>query len=506
DNGCPYLITLVVDEYPATPDETIEETVCEGDTFTYEGEEYAAGTYEFPQTDDNGCPYLITLVVDEFDPASVEAGDDETICEGEEVTLTATGDGTFMWFVDGSDDMIGMEASLTVAPETSTTYRVKVTTQDGCEAEDTVTVTITEKVLIGDFVWEDANNNGVQDEGESGVFGVTVSLYQCVDDVNDGGVFVESMITNRFGLYQFEVCPNSGSYYIVFSDIPDGFEFTSQDSESDDSVDSDADAGGVTDCFEIFEDDDMTRDAGIKQSRQLFIGNKVRFRDPANTYVRRNADTACLGEQLFFWIHLEEEDLNDVSRLGNGLEGYVFTWNFPNGRTFVTSDDDCSECTNSSKEQAFEIPIDEDDFGLYTIDWSAPDGASGTITFDLSLSGECLEDGTRPSGVDSRITQISPNPATSGGSVNIAINTRNGSITTAETGVFFSARTGRQKSATVNIALYDMSGRIIAFARPYNVYPGSDVVNYQLGSLETGTYLIQVIGDGWKDTAKLIVK
>ena len=90
DNGCPYVITLVVDEYPATPDQTIEETVCEGATFTYEGEEYAAGTYEFPQTDDNGCPYVITLVVDEY-PATPNQTIEETVCEG--ATFTYEGEG-----------------------------------------------------------------------------------------------------------------------------------------------------------------------------------------------------------------------------------------------------------------------------------------------------------------------------------------------------------------------------------------------------------------------------
>ncbi|WP_350287986.1 hypothetical protein, partial [uncultured Croceitalea sp.] len=81
DNGCAYLITLVVDEYPATPDETVTGTVCEGATFAYEGAEYAAGSYEFPQTDANGCPYLITLVVDEY-PATPDETVTGTVCEG----------------------------------------------------------------------------------------------------------------------------------------------------------------------------------------------------------------------------------------------------------------------------------------------------------------------------------------------------------------------------------------------------------------------------------------
>ena len=129
-----------------------------------------------------------------------------------------------------------------------------------------------------------------------------------------------------------------------------------------------------------------------------------------------------------------------------------------------------------------------------------------SYSFTLSLGGECLEDGTRPSDLDSREVQLSPNPATTGGVVNIAVNTRNGSITTANNGTLLQARNFTASTVTINVALYDMSGRLVATARPYQVNAGRAVINYQLGGLETGTYMVQVIGDGWNDTAKLIVK
>src|SRR5206468_3276277 len=60
---------------------------------------------------------------------------------------------------------------------------------------------------IGDRVWYDADTDGVQDGGETGVVGVTVKLY---DDVNSNGVIdagerlLGTTITGPDGVYTFE--------------------------------------------------------------------------------------------------------------------------------------------------------------------------------------------------------------------------------------------------------------------------------------------------------------
>ena len=51
-------------------------------------------------------------------PPSVDAGLDESICEGETVTLTATGTGNFVWSTGETT------ASIDVSPSTTTTYTV----------------------------------------------------------------------------------------------------------------------------------------------------------------------------------------------------------------------------------------------------------------------------------------------------------------------------------------------------------------------------------------------
>ena len=85
---------------------------------------------------------------------------------------------------------------------------------------------------LGDLVWIDYNNNGIQDSGERGMSGITVSLY-----ISDG-TFVTSTTTASDGSYLFEnLAP--AEYYMIFSNLPSGFSFASQDQGSNDAADSD---------------------------------------------------------------------------------------------------------------------------------------------------------------------------------------------------------------------------------------------------------------------------
>ncbi|WP_350287984.1 SdrD B-like domain-containing protein, partial [uncultured Croceitalea sp.] len=461
-NGCPYLITLVVDEYPATPDETVTGTVCEGATFAYEGAEYAAGSYEFPQVDANGCPYLITLVVDEFGPTSVDAGGDMTICAGDEITLTATGDGTFEW----SNGESG--ASITVAPTQTTTYTVTATTAEGCQAQDTVTVTVDQKVNIGDFVFEDLNENGIQDDGSTGVNGVTVMLYTCSDSGNTSGdlvgttVTADSPTTGEPGHYAFEVCPNSGPYYIVFDNIPADFEFTTANN-GDDTLDSDADANGATDCFEVGDVDDTSIDAGITGNLcEVFIASKILPRDTPNFYTPRDEDSACLGDTLYLWLYLDVENINtdEATYDGEDFVGWSFTYQFPNGKTFTKSD------ASEQSYRAVEFNLRTVEFGEYRITWTRPDGCTGTKVFTLNFPDEgCDLDGTRTQG-SSQIISVFPVPALSGSSVTLAIDTVNGGIddgTNNISAVSLRAPIAKGRD-NVTVTMFDASGRMVGNA------------------------------------------
>jgi hypothetical protein len=110
---------------------------------------------------------------------------------------------------------------------------------------------------LGDYVWEDVNMDGLQDEGEIGHPGVTVYLYDCE------GNELDNTVTDANGLYMF--CDLDAGTYVVKFVLPPDYVFSPQNQGADDAVDSDANpADGMTECITLdWGDHDMTWDAGI---------------------------------------------------------------------------------------------------------------------------------------------------------------------------------------------------------------------------------------------------
>ena len=106
-----------------------------------------------------------------------------------------------------------------------------------------VTVVPDPNASLGDRIWVDLNNDGIQDANESGLDGVIVELYHDSNGNNSyepgfGDLLVGNTITNDGGLFLF---PNldPGSYYIRY--YPNSiYTLSPANSGADDSVDSDA--------------------------------------------------------------------------------------------------------------------------------------------------------------------------------------------------------------------------------------------------------------------------
>jgi len=86
---------------------------------------------------------------------------------------------------------------------------------------------------VGDYVWFDANANGIQDPNEIGVQGVTVTLRRAADDW-----VVATTATDENGWYLFDQL-NSGSYYVEFA-AKDGYLWTRPTQGTNAAIDSDA--------------------------------------------------------------------------------------------------------------------------------------------------------------------------------------------------------------------------------------------------------------------------
>ena len=93
---------------------------------------------------------------------------------------------------------------------------------------------------IGDRVWDDLNANGIQDDGEPDIEGMTVTLSGT--DV-DGNAITASTVTDADGHYLFADLP-SGTYTVTFDKEwvgENGYAFTVRNAGTDASLDSNAD-------------------------------------------------------------------------------------------------------------------------------------------------------------------------------------------------------------------------------------------------------------------------
>lgn len=110
---------------------------------------------------------------------------------------------------------------------------------------------------IGDRVWLDSDQDGVQDQGETGLPGVTVRLY-----LDGGNVALSEDVTDESGWYQFGNLDSAAAYFLEFA-LPAGYAFSPQD-VGDDASDSDPDAAtGRTDAFFVVDGDNFGWDAGL---------------------------------------------------------------------------------------------------------------------------------------------------------------------------------------------------------------------------------------------------
>lgn len=100
-----------------------------------------AGTYSVTVVDQNGCEgesEAVVVEVFEVEPATVTASGITEFCEGDDVTLTASGGSAYEWSPSGENT-----PSITVS-ETGT-YSVIVTDQNGCDSySDSIDVTVFE--------------------------------------------------------------------------------------------------------------------------------------------------------------------------------------------------------------------------------------------------------------------------------------------------------------------------------------------------------------------------
>jgi len=213
-------------------------TLCEGETYTpqaqgginyswdgglTDGQEVTLdpGVNTFTVTGYNatGCPNTDDVTINVEAAPTVDAGVDQAICIGEDVTLSASGASGYIW----SDNV---QDGVPFAPTQTATYTVTVSSPNGCEGSDDVTVTVNNLPNIGAnspsaceastvtlngtggvaYTW----NNGV----ENGVPFVPVSgtTYTVTGEDANGCVntFDVTVTTSTYPTASFSATPTSG--------------------------------------------------------------------------------------------------------------------------------------------------------------------------------------------------------------------------------------------------------------------------------------------------------
>ncbi|HSC53703.1 MAG TPA: SdrD B-like domain-containing protein [Phnomibacter sp.] len=166
--------------------------------------------------------------------------------------------------VGGNDlvdnDVNGVNGRVTVALSISTAARANMSGDLGL-------VPLTS--YVGDFVWNDVDGDGLQEPGEEGLAGVTVTIY------NTNGDPLGSTVTNSMGQYYFfNVTP--GSYTLGFSTYPTVMEFTIKEASP---VANGSDVNrftGRTDVFVVSAGEAYTDiDAGLRATYIGQVGDYV---------------------------------------------------------------------------------------------------------------------------------------------------------------------------------------------------------------------------------------
>jgi len=134
---------------------------------------------------------------------------------------------------------------------------------------------------LGDYLWNDLDRNGVQDEPVGdGINGQTVTLLDCdaqpVTNINGSAVNpvqTANDTNGQPGYYRFDNL-KPGCYVVEFTK-PSAFVFTAPDQGGDDALDSDADqdTGRTTPIDLPSGVTDLTRDAGVYEPIDPLVGD-----------------------------------------------------------------------------------------------------------------------------------------------------------------------------------------------------------------------------------------
>jgi hypothetical protein len=191
--------------------------------------------------------YVIQISDRQVDP-NTDSGADDTLIAIDLDSLPGW-DGTYITQVTVQDDDSSMSSG--------SCGRYGDTSME-LDAVAMRTSALVQPASIGDYVWLDTDQDGIQDGTEGGINNVTVELY------NSGNTLVGTTNTSGGGAYLFSGL-TPGDYYVKFYLPTTNYTFSPQDQGGDDDLDSDADtSSGETALTTLSSgENDLSWDAGL---------------------------------------------------------------------------------------------------------------------------------------------------------------------------------------------------------------------------------------------------
>ncbi len=230
---------------------------------------------------------------------------------------------------------------------------------------------------LGDYVWDDTNANGLQDDGESGIANVTVTL-------NETGATVD---TDENGSYQFcGLKPGTYSVTVDKNDLPEGYVFTTQnvDGNTSEDKDSDVDSDGKSDSVTITDDNITTLDAGA-YNNSLCLGDYI-WKDDNMDGIQDENESGIADVNITLY-DANGTELNSTTTDENGK--YEFC-DLSRGEYYIIVDKDTLPYGYVITTQNADGSDDNNDSDI-----NATDGKSDTVTIG-SESNLTLDGGAYP--------------------------------------------------------------------------------------------------------------
>jgi protocatechuate 3,4-dioxygenase beta subunit len=228
------------------------------------------------------------------------------------------------------------------------------------ENNTTIDAGIYKPASLGDRVWMDANANGQQDAGETGVAGLKVVLTGGGADglisTTGDNTSVETT-TDANGNYKFEGLTPGVEYQVQFS-APAGSVFTAAD-KGDDASDSDAGANGKSQIVKLASgENNTTVDAGVYQPASL--GDRVWM--DANANGQQDAgETGVSGVK--------------VTLIGGGADGLVSTTNDNTSVETTTDANGNYKFENLAPGMEYQVKFDKPAGTVFTAQDKGADGS-----------------------------------------------------------------------------------------------------------------------------------